>query len=99
MTVDCSGTRSRRSSKALRPRSPTRSGSGKHELRPDVLEGVPEAGRERLRRLQESGRFFTSDLSVNEFLLVEEAGFEPMGFVMGSSFFHIGIQLRRWSKN
>jgi len=37
-------------------------------------------------------RLFTSDLSVNEFLMVEEAGFEPLGFVMGSSFFHIGIQ-------
>src|SRR3989442_5922514 len=37
-------------------------------------------------------RLFTSDLSVNEFLLVQEAGFEPVGLVMGSSFFHIGIQ-------
>jgi uncharacterized protein YbjQ (UPF0145 family) len=35
---------------------------------------------------------FTSDLSVNEFLMVEQAGFEPLGFVMGCSFFHIGIQ-------
>src|SRR2546427_2455771 len=24
--------------------------------------------------------------------MVEEAGFEPLGFVMGSSFFHVGIQ-------
>jgi uncharacterized protein YbjQ (UPF0145 family) len=29
---------------------------------------------------------------VNEFLMVEQAGFEPIGFVMGCSFFHIGIQ-------
>jgi uncharacterized protein YbjQ (UPF0145 family) len=66
---------------------------------PTSLEGVPEAGRDRLRRLQESGRFFTSDLSVNEFLLVRQAGFEPLGLVVGSSIYHIGLQLRRWSKN
>lgn len=36
--------------------------------------------------------FFTSDLSINEYYLLEQAGFEPLGFVMGSSFFHIGIQ-------
>ena len=66
---------------------------------PTSLEGVPEAGRERLRRLQESGRFFTSDLSVNEFLLVKQAGFEPLGLVVGSSIYHIGLQVRRWGKN
>ncbi len=37
-------------------------------------------------------RLFTSDLSVNEFLMVEQAGFEPLGLVMGSSFYHVGIQ-------
>jgi uncharacterized protein YbjQ (UPF0145 family) len=36
--------------------------------------------------------FFTSDLSVNEFLLVKEAGFQPLGLVMGSSIYHIGFQ-------
>src|ERR1700735_2737001 len=36
--------------------------------------------------------FFTSDLSVNEFLLVKEAGFQPLGLVMGSSIYHIGLQ-------
>ena len=36
--------------------------------------------------------FFTSDLSVNEFLLVKEVGFHPLGLVMGSSIFHIGYQ-------
>jgi uncharacterized protein YbjQ (UPF0145 family) len=35
---------------------------------------------------------FTSDLSVNEFLLVKEAGFEVVGLVMGSSIYHIGWQ-------
>src|SRR5207244_1760983 len=49
---------------------------------PTSVEGIPEAGRERLRRMRESGRFFTSDLSVNEFLLVKQAGFEPLGLVV-----------------
>jgi uncharacterized protein YbjQ (UPF0145 family) len=39
--------------------------------------------------------FFTSDLSVNEFLLVKEVGFHPLGLVMGSSIFHIGAQAVR----
>jgi uncharacterized protein YbjQ (UPF0145 family) len=42
---------------------------------------------------------FTSDLSVNEFLLVREAGFRPLGLVLGSSVYHVGIQLGRWSQN
>jgi len=66
---------------------------------PTSVEGIPEAGRERLRRMRESGRFFTSDLSVNEFLLVKQAGFEPLGLVVGSSIYHIGLQLRRWGLN
>jgi uncharacterized protein YbjQ (UPF0145 family) len=67
---------------------------------PSSLEGVPEAGRERLRRMRETGgAFFTSDLSVNEFLLVKQAGFEPLGLVVGSSIYHIGLQLRRWGTN
>src|SRR5580704_4230619 len=36
--------------------------------------------------------FFTSDLSVNEFLLVNEVGFTPVGLVMGSSIYHVGYQ-------
>jgi uncharacterized protein YbjQ (UPF0145 family) len=42
---------------------------------------------------------YTSDLSVDEALLLEEVGFEPVEFVMGSSFFHVGYQLAGWSKN
>jgi uncharacterized protein YbjQ (UPF0145 family) len=44
------------------------------------LEGVPEHGRERMAELKHG--LFTSDLSVDEYLLVEAAGFEPLGFVM-----------------
>jgi uncharacterized protein YbjQ (UPF0145 family) len=62
---------------------------------PGSLEGVPEAGRARLRQNQEG--LFTSDLSVNEFLLVKQAGFDPLGLVVGSSIFHIGLQTASWN--
>ncbi|HWA67855.1 MAG TPA: heavy metal-binding domain-containing protein [Mycobacteriales bacterium] len=46
-----------------------------------------------------TGSLFTSDLSVNEFLLVREAGFRPLRLVLGSSIYHVGFQFRQWSKN
>jgi uncharacterized protein YbjQ (UPF0145 family) len=58
---------------------------------PQSLEGIPESGLERLEQNREG--LFTSDLSVNEFLLVKEAGFDPVGLVVGSSIFHIGLQV------
>src|ERR1700687_3986113 len=42
---------------------------------------------------------FPSDLSVSEYVLLGEAGFEPLGFVVGSSIYHIGLQIGRWSQN
>src|SRR5438874_11699705 len=65
---------------------------------PTSTAGIPEHGRERLERMKGKG-FFTSDLSVNEFLLVKAAGFEPLGLVVGSSIYHIGFQVGRWNKN
>ena len=40
------------------------------------LAGIPESGRARIARMKQdvSRGFFTSDLSVNEFLLVKESG-------------------------
>src|SRR4051812_12430981 len=64
---------------------------------PSSLEGVPSHGRERIQQLR--GGLFTSDLSVNEFLLVKEAGFEPLGLVVGSSIYHIGFQQSAWNQN
>ena len=63
--------------------------------------GVPKDAMARLAELQpgKPGSIFTSDLSVNEFLLVKEAGFHPLGFVMGSSIYHIGIQNSKWGQN
>jgi uncharacterized protein YbjQ (UPF0145 family) len=52
---------------------------------------LPQHARERLTQMRQH-HFFTSDLSVNEFLLVKEVGFSPLGLVMGSSIFHIGFQ-------
>jgi len=65
------------------------------------LAGIPESGRERIARMkQEVARgFFTSDLSVNEFLLVKRSGFEPIGLVLGSSIYHIGFQQAMWNQN
>jgi uncharacterized protein YbjQ (UPF0145 family) len=56
--------------------------------------GIPPAAEERLRALagEQGGRFFTSDLSVSEFLLVKEAGFRPLTQVMGSCFYSVGWQ-------
>ena len=45
------------------------------------------------------GGVFTSDLSVSEYVLIGEAGFEPLGFVVGSSIYHIGLQNSKWGQN
>jgi uncharacterized protein YbjQ (UPF0145 family) len=58
-------------------------------------QGLPQHALERLQIMRGApGRagLFTSDLSVNEFLLVKAAGFEPMGLVVGSSIYHLGYQ-------
>jgi uncharacterized protein YbjQ (UPF0145 family) len=63
--------------------------------------GIPEDAMRRLAEMRPGapGALFTSDLSVNEFLLVREAGFSPLGLVLGSSIYHVGLQVGRWSKN
>ena len=64
---------------------------------PTSLEGVPDVGRARLE--QNKRGLFTSDLSVNEFLLVKDAGFDPLGLVVGSSIYHIGYQQSSWKQS
>jgi uncharacterized protein YbjQ (UPF0145 family) len=66
-----------------------------------AAQGVPQDAMRRLAELQpgRAGAIFTSDLSVNEFLLVREAGFRPLGLVLGSSIYHVGLQIGRWGKN
>ena len=63
---------------------------------------IPRQAIERLREMRGSGQtsaLFTSDLSVNEFLLVKRAGFEPLGLVVGSSIYHVGYQRGQWNQN
>ncbi len=64
-------------------------------------QNIPEDAMRRLAEMKpgQSTTLFTSDLSVNEFLLVREAGFRPLGLVLGSSIYHVGFQIGRWSKN
>jgi uncharacterized protein YbjQ (UPF0145 family) len=59
---------------------------------------LPQHAHQRLWAMRQH-HFFTSDLSVNEFLLVKEAGFHPLGLVMGSSIFHVGFQQVRQGVN
>jgi hypothetical protein len=62
------------------------------ENNPTIASDLPEHARERMTMMQRGGKqsnLFTSDLSVNEFLLIKEAGFEPLGLVVGCSMYHI----------
>jgi uncharacterized protein YbjQ (UPF0145 family) len=53
---------------------------------------LPAHARQRLEEMR-ARNLFTSDLSVSEFVLVREAGFDPVGLVMGSSIFQVGRTL------
>jgi len=68
---------------------------------PDDGTTLPDDAMARLEELKPGhrGGLFTSDLTVNEFLLVKEAGFSPVGLVLGTSIYHVGLQVGRWSKN
>ena len=64
---------------------------------------LPQHAAERIQRMRgapgQTQRFFTSDLSVKEFLLVREAGFDCLGLVMGSSIYHVGYQRAGFNQN
>jgi uncharacterized protein YbjQ (UPF0145 family) len=63
---------------------------------------IPAHAAERLRGMRSTADatgVFTSDFSVNEFLLVRKAGFEPIGLCVGSCVYHVGVQYRNWRKN
>jgi uncharacterized protein YbjQ (UPF0145 family) len=65
------------------------------------LAGIPSSGRDRIERMKKEVErgFFTSDLSVDEFLLVKQSGFDPLGLVLGSSIYHIGFQQAGWNQS
>jgi uncharacterized protein YbjQ (UPF0145 family) len=68
----------------------------------DTSRAMPAHAQERLKGLRTSAHptgVFTSDFSVNEFLLVRKAGFEPVGLCVGSCVYHVGVQYGSWSKN
>src|SRR5271165_3381686 len=83
-------------------------GGGNQPYRPNqylgrhIVSAIPAHATERLQGLRSSVHstgVFTSDFSVNEFLLVRKAGFEPIGLCVGTCVYHVGIQYRSWSKN
>lgn len=58
-----------------------------------------EFGRQRIAQLRGDdgqGQLFTSDLSVNELMMIERAGFQPLGLVMASSIYHDGYQAQNY---
>ena len=56
---------------------------------------LPLRAQERLGEIGKAGGgFFTSDLSVGEFALVDAIGLRPLAQVMGSSIYHVGWQQR-----
>ncbi len=58
------------------------------------------AGPDALRRGRPHGRPFTSDLSGQDFYLLQRAGYEPLGLVMGSCVYHVAYQgLSTWMGN
>ncbi len=75
-------------------------GSGVGDVR-TTSTGVPLDAIARLRRMRgEGGKpLFTSDLSVSEFVLLNELGMEPVGLVLGSSIYHVGLQYANFYNN
>ena len=53
---------------------------------------LPLGAELRLTELRKQGRFFTSNLSVNELALAATEGVRPLGQVMGSTVYHVGWQ-------
>jgi uncharacterized protein YbjQ (UPF0145 family) len=81
--------------------APDSSGSVPGTSPQDEVGPLPPAAQQRVDRLaaSESSGAFTSDLSVDEHLLVTETGHEPVGYVMGTSIYHVGIQMAGWNQS
>ena len=53
---------------------------------------IPYKARHRLELQRQNGdRFFTSDLTCREYLLAREAGYDPIGLVMGTAFYKVSF--------
>jgi uncharacterized protein YbjQ (UPF0145 family) len=57
-----------------------------------ALGGLPLNAEFRMRRLTENKRLATSFFSVNELALTSSLGIRPLGQVIGSSSFHVGVR-------
>jgi uncharacterized protein YbjQ (UPF0145 family) len=55
---------------------------------PEAAPFLPQHAHERIAEMR-AKKLFTCDLSINELLLVREAGFDPLGLVMGTSIYRI----------
>jgi uncharacterized protein YbjQ (UPF0145 family) len=67
-----------------------------------MSDNLPSHATARLQGLRSAASphgVFTSDFSVNEFLLVRKAGFEPVGLCVGTCVYHVGIQYGAWRQN
>lgn len=62
-------------------------------------QAIPQMAQARIGQAQQAGAFFTSDLSINEFVLTTQAGFTPLGLVMGTCVYHVGVQAARWNRS
>ena len=58
------------------------------------MSSLPPDARQRL-----GSKLFTSDLTVDELVCLEDLGVEPLGLVMGSSIYHIGLQTTAYAQN
>ncbi len=54
-----------------------------------MTEGLDQTAQ---NRLADAGKFFTSDLAVSEFTLLEHTGFDAIELVIGVSIYHVGFQ-------
>lgn len=76
----------RRESEEERQRRTAEAAAAEASLRSLESGGLPLNAQRRLQEMREGGKnFFTSDLSVDEFLLSRHAGLRPISQVMGSS--------------
>jgi len=54
--------------------------------------GLPLGAELRLNDLRQNGKFFTSNLTINELALAATENIRPLGQVMGSTIYHVGWQ-------
>ncbi len=64
--------------------------------------GFPASAIARLNDMKataDSGTITTSELSINEMVLVDKAGFQPIGLCLGSCMYHVGFQFAKITQN